>query len=192
MKKVFLTGFFFTLTPFVLLASLIYLSFFSFQKNGSTLFGHKTSSVAFAALPSADIFLEGQLLLQDIRVENLKNFFSENKSPLLPFAENLVSASEKYDIDYRLVPAIAMQESNLCKKAPKDSYNCWGFGMYGRKTVKFDNFGEAIDSVSKTLAEDYKSIGLITPEQIMTKYAPSNNGAWADSVNFFMNKLQLP
>ncbi len=190
MKKFLLSAAFFTIAPLLLFISIVYLSFFSYQKTDpGSFFGKKNNSVAFAALPNADISLEDQVVSKDSRVESLRAFFQRNKSPLEPYSANFIDTARKYDLDFRLLPAIAMQESNLCKKAPKDSYNCWGFGMYGRKIVKFDNFGEAIDSVSKTLAENYKSIGLITPEQIMTKYTPSNNGDWAASVNFFMNQL---
>lgn len=190
MRKILLSAAFFTIAPLLLFVSIVYLSFFSYQKaDPGNFFSKKNNSVAFAALPTADISLEDQVISKDSRVESLRAFFLKNKSPLEPYSADFIDTAQKYDLDYRLLPAIAMQESNLCKKAPKDSYNCWGFGMYGRKTLKFDNFGEAIDSVSKTLAENYKSIGLITPEQIMSKYTPSNKGDWAASVNFFMNQL---
>jgi hypothetical protein len=54
----------------------------------------------------------------------------------------------------------------------------------------FDNYGQAIDTVTKTLAIDYKDKGLQTPEEIMSKYTPSNTGAWAASVSHFMRQLQ--
>lgn len=190
MRKFLLSAVFFTITPILLFVSIVYLSFFSYQKgNKGNLLGNRTNSVAFAALPSADSSLNDQVISKDSRVESLRAFFQKNKSPLEPYSANFVDAAEKYKLDFRLLPAIAMQESNLCKKAPKNSYNCWGFGMYNKKKIKFDNFGEAINSVSKTLAENYKSVGLVTPEQIMSKYTPSNQGSWAASVNYFMNQL---
>jgi len=146
--------------------------------------------VAFAALPTTDNSLEDQILSKDGRVENLREFFSRYGSPLEPFSQKIVESSEKYGIDFRLLPAIAMQESNLCKKAPQNTYNCWGFGIYGGKVTSFSGYEEAIETISKTLAKDYRDIGLITPEQIMTKYTPSNSGDWALSVNHFINQLQ--
>ena len=107
---------------------------------------------------------------KDARIAAVKNFFSFYKSALTPYADEIVKAADKYGLDYRLIPAIAMQESNLCKKAPKDSYNCWGFGIYGKKVTKFDNYNQAIDTVTKTLATKYKAQGLETPEEIMSKY----------------------
>ena len=121
----------------------------------------------------------------------VEDFFKRYNSPLLPYARIVVSDADKYGLDYRLIPAIAMQESTLCKKAPAGSYNCWGFGIYGRKVTKFSNYPEAIDTVTKTLALQYKNNGLETPEEIMAKYTPSSNGSWANSVNLFMNQLQI-
>lgn len=189
MKKLFLTTAFFTLTPFLLIFSLIFLAFLSYQKSGDPAMSKNSTSVAFAALPSGDLFIAGQASAQDIRLERLKNFFSKHDSPLEPYANDFITVSEKYDLDYRLLPAIAMQESNLCKKAPKDTNNCWGFGIYGKKKVAFSDLNEAINIVAKTMAEDYTSKGLKTVEQIMTKYTPSSDGSWAESVNFFMNQL---
>jgi hypothetical protein len=128
---------------------------------------------------------------QDARVATVADFFRKYNSDLLPYAQNVVSAADKYNLDYRLIPAIAMQESNLCKKAPIGSYNCWGFGIYGKNLARFSSYPEAIDTVTKTLATQYKDKGLETPEQIMAKYTPSSNGSWADSVNLFMNQLQI-
>jgi hypothetical protein len=131
------------------------------------------------------------LVAQDARVSIVKDFLKRYQSDLLPYAQNIIDAADKYNLDYRLVPAIAMQESNLCKKAPKDSHNCWGFGIYGKKVLMFDNYAQAINTVTKTLAVQYKEQGLETPEQIMTKYTPGSNGSWARGVNTFMNQLAV-
>jgi len=81
--------------------------------------------VAYAALPSTENVVESKIITKDARIEMLNQFLARYKSPLLPYAEEIVTAAEKYDLDWRLVPAIGMQESNLCKKEIKESYNCW-------------------------------------------------------------------
>lgn len=151
----------------------------------------KTPRVAYAALPPTSGSLKVKIIAQDIRVSIVQDFLKKYKSDLLPYAQEVVSAADKYDLDYRLVPAIAMQESGGCRKAPKDSHNCWGFAIYGKKVTNFDNYKQAIDTVTKTLATEYKAEGLKTPEQIMTKYTPSNNGAWAKAINYFMDQLTV-
>ena len=187
MRKVFLLAFFFTLTPIILLVSLSVLST-SFHKNAGISF-LSNPQIAYSALPQASATLKTEIGSKDARVTIVSNFFKRYKSALLPYADEVVNSADKYGLDYRLIPAIAMQESNLCKKAPKGSYNCWGFGIYGKKVTKFDNYQQAIDIVTKTLANQYKANGLDTPEKIMTRYTPGSNGSWAFGVSTFMDQL---
>ena len=191
MKKVFLSTIFFTLTPILLTFCILYFSFLGLEKKGPLSFLTPNNNVSYAALPTSQTVLGDSISQQDARVAAVADFFKKYNSDLTPFAQNVVSSADKYGLDYRLIPAIAMQESTLCKKAPKDSYNCWGFGIYGGKITKFNNYSEAIDTVTKTLATQYKQNGLETPQQIMAKYTPSSNGSWADSVNLFMDQLQI-
>ncbi len=191
MRKIALLTIFFFVPPILLLTSAFYLSYISYQFHHLNTLSASAQSAAYAALPSAENNLTGIIDQKDARVEIVKDFFNQYKSPLGPFAQNVVTAADKYNIDFRLLPAIAMQESNLCKKIKKDSNNCWGFGIYGKKMTTFDDYGQAINSVSKTLALQYIGKGLETPEQIQTKYTPYNKGDWADSVNHFMGVLSL-
>lgn len=127
---------------------------------------------------------------QDSRVLSLKNFLLKYDSPLVPYSEKMVALADKYGFHYGLLPAIAMVESNLCKKIPENSNNCWGWGIYGKTVTRFVSLDEALDIVSLGIKTGYIDKGLSTPEQIMTKYNPSNHNNWLDSVNFFINKLE--
>ncbi len=134
--------------------------------------------------------VEAKTELADSRVINLKRFFRKYNSPLYDQAGLIVKVSDKYSFDYRLLPAIAMQESSLCKKIPKDSYNCWGWGIYGSKITKFDSYGQAIITVAEGIKTHYIDKGLITPSKIMAKYTPSSNGSWAHGVTTFLKILE--
>lgn len=181
------------LTPCVLFFSLIFLSFLTYQKDPHrsilSLF-KPAKTVSYAALPSTSDAVIEQINQKDARVELVRQFFARYESPLEPYAEQVVSSADMYGLDFRLVPSIAMQESNLCKKIPANSYNCWGFGIYGSKITTFSNYTEAIDTVTKTLSKQYKQYGLDTPVEIMSKYTPSNTGSWARAVTHFMDQLQ--
>lgn len=147
--------------------------------------------VAFAALPSNQNIYAVYVAPADARVELVRQFLAKYNSPLEPYAEYLVKKAQEYGLDFRLLPAIAMQESNLCKKNRPESHNCWGFGIYGGKYTYFDSYQQAIDTVAKTLSLKYKNKhGLVTPEEIQKMYTPSNDGSWAYSVNLFMEKMQ--
>lgn len=191
MRKIILPVSFFMMTPLLLFISIVYYLYLSYnQTKNFSAFNNSAHSVAFAALPSSENVFTDQITSQNATTEIVRQFFEKYKSPLTPFAQDVIDAANEYNLDFRLIPAIAMQESNLCKKIPKDSYNCWGFGIYGGKVTRFENYKEAIYTVTKTLATKYRENGLETPEQIMTKYNPSNHNNWLDSVNHFMNILK--
>ena len=188
MRKLLITGTFFVLTPFLFLFTLIISLVLYRYQPGS--FAVSTNSVAYAALPTAQNNLSADITESDGRKEKVRQFFAQYKSPLEPYAGDVVDAADQYGLDHRLIPAIAMQESGLCKTIPDNSYNCWGFGIYGKTVTRFSDYKEGIYTVTKALATRYKGKGLITPEQIMTMYTPSSNGSWAFSVRHFMEKLQ--
>lgn len=192
MRKIILSTSFFIFTPILILISIIYFLFLSYdyKVHHSSISQNSNNRVAFAALPTNENVLQDIVNFKDARIEIVKQFFDKYKSPLTPFAENIVKDADTYGLDYRLLPAIAMQESNLCKKIILDSYNCWGFGIYGKKVTRFESYPEAIDTVTRTLVKNYVQGGLTTPEEIMKKYTPSNNGSWAYSVSYFMDQLQ--
>lgn len=126
----------------------------------------------------------------DVRVANLKRFFRKYNSPLFDQSEFIVTTSDKYNFDYRLLPAIAMQESGLCRVIPHYSHNCWGWGIYGNTVTRFSSYEEAIETVSRGLRKHYLDKGLVTASQIMEKYTPSSNGSWAYGVNTFLKALE--
>lgn len=191
MRKLFLLTTFFTLTPIVLILSFLFLFLISNQNNNSVLTLGKTPKVAYAAVPKDNQVMLVAIEGKDARISAVRNFFAYYKSSLTPYAEEIVKAADKYGLDYALLPAIAMQESTLCKNAPKNSFNCWGFGIYGNKVTRFDNYKDAIDTVTKTLATKYKAQGLETPEEIMSKYNPVSTGTWAVGVSSYMERLRV-
>lgn len=126
----------------------------------------------------------------DARAINLKIFFRKHNSDLYNHAEKIIEVSDKYQFDYRLLPAIAMQESNLCRVIPDNSYNCWGWGIYGTTVTRFDSYDDAIETVAKGIKEHYIDEGLVTASAIMQKYTPSSNGSWQHGVNTFLKALE--
>jgi len=126
----------------------------------------------------------------DARPANLNAFFRKYNSPLYDYADYIVKISDQYQFDYRLLPAIAMQESNLCKYIPENSYNCWGWGIYGSTITRFASYEEAIDTVARGIKKEYIDKGLLTASAIMEKYTPPSTGSWANGVNHFLRMLE--
>jgi len=127
---------------------------------------------------------------QDARILVLNKFFSNYKSPLNAVVEEIVRQSDLYGLDYALIPAIAMQESQGCKVIPPGSHNCWGFGIYGDKKVYFASYEDAISTVAKTIKETYIKRGLTNPTLLEDRWTPSSVGQWSYSVNFFIGKIR--
>lgn len=130
---------------------------------------------------------------QDSRIDIIASFLERHTSPLKPydyFGRFIVETSDRYEVDYRLIPAIMMQESNLCERIPPGSHNCLGFGIHERGTLTFDSYEESIDRATRELKQNYIDLGLTTPEKIMTKYTPSSNGSWANAVNQFIAEME--
>src|SRR6185369_6006057 len=188
MRKLFLTTAFFTVTLLGFLFSLI-ISLSVYHTSSASL-AHSKATPAYAALPTSENVFATEIIASDGRTEKIRQFFANYGSPLEPYAQDVIDAADQYELDYRLIPAIAMQESNLCRRIPHGSYNCWGYGIYGKTITRFDNYKDAIYQVTKTLATKYKPQGLVTPDEIMTMYTPSSDGSWAFSVNQFMDQLE--
>ncbi|OGH02520.1 MAG: hypothetical protein A2798_02675 [Candidatus Levybacteria bacterium RIFCSPHIGHO2_01_FULL_37_17] len=191
MRKILISACFFFLTPALLIVSILFFGYLSSYSERSFLSFQKSPKVAYAAVPNSNQAYLLDNAEKDARVERIRDFLTKYDSDLAPYAEFIVETADKYSLDWRLVPVIAMQESTLCKKAPKDSFNCWGFGIYGKKVTKFSNYKEAIETVTKTLAKNYIDQGLVEPDEIMSKYTPSNDGTWAKNVASLMNGLQI-
>lgn len=139
---------------------------------------------------SRDEVVSEQVLEDDARPILIRNYLEKYKSPLAPYSELIVELSKTYGFDYYWMVAIAQQESNLCKKIPENSFNCWGYGIHKKGTLRFENYELALRSYAEYLKREYFDKGLNTPELIMKKYCPSSNGSWAYGVSKFINDIE--
>ena len=126
----------------------------------------------------------------DARPLLIKKYLEKYKSPLAPYSDLIFKLSEAYGFEYYWIVAIAQQESNLCKKIPEGSHNCWGYGIHKRGTLAFESYELSLKSYAEYLKREYFDKGLNTPELIMSKYCPSSNGSWARGVNQFIKEME--
>ena len=126
----------------------------------------------------------------DARPLIIKKYLEKYKSPLVPYSDLIFKLSNDYGFEYYWIVAIAQQESNLCKKIPEGSHNCWGYGIHKRGTLSFDSYELSLKSYAEYLKREYFDKGLNTPELIMSKYCPSSNGSWAKGVWQFINEME--
>ena len=126
----------------------------------------------------------------DARPLLIKRYLEKYKSPLVPYSDLIFQLSKTYGFEYYWIVAIAQQESNLCKKIPENSFNCWGYGINSAGTLRFESYELALKSYAEYLKRAYFDKGLNTPELIMKKYCPYSNGSWAYGVQHFIDELE--
>lgn len=195
-KSISLIAVFLTLTPLALTVSIFSLVFLSSSPKASVspVLAQDTQAMRganiFAALPDSMPSVEGIIGYEDARAEVIREYMEKYKSPLAPYAEYIVKVADENEMDFRLITAIAQQESNLCKKIPEGTHNCWGWGIHSRGTLGFESYEQAISVVSKGIKREYINKGYTTPEEIMSKYTPSSNGSWAFGVRTFLEDMK--
>src|SRR3989344_7069236 len=196
-KKFILIASFFILTPIALFAST--LSLFSLTSDASSVKGSSIENEISKESQQVSIFssyeneiksVSYEILEADAREVIIRNFLERNNSPLAPYSNLLIETSDKYGLDWRLLVAIAMKESGVCKAIPEDSHNCWGWGIHSQGTLMFSSYEEGIETVARGIKDKYVDEGLITVEQIMSKWIPhSPEGVWAVDVSTYIEKM---
>lgn len=173
---------------------LIFAVLFSFYLSSPKMIIQQNQSFKlYAAIPANGNEVSENFTLADARPKLIENLFEKHKSPLSSYGGLFVKVADKYDLDYKLLPSIAMQESKGGQKVIGNSHNPFGYGIYGNLVLKFPSWEEAIEKVGKALRQDYLNAGLHSPSQIMAKYTPpslSKGGAWAKGVAYFMEELK--
>lgn len=136
--------------------------------------------------------MESTLELEDARAQIVANFLRQHNSPLKPhdyYGQVLVDIADKYELDFRFLPAIMMKESNLCKKIPEGSFNCLGFGIHSRGTLGFENYEAGFERAARELRANYVEQGRIQVSEIARKYTESVD-SWTNAVNQFMAEME--
>lgn len=185
--KFILIGIYLSSIPLFIVFLVLFSLSIKYQNNGYV--SRQEHKPQFQALPNDTSQSSVAVSPSDARVQALDDFFEKYDSPLYGHAQTIVSEADKHNIDYRLLPAIAMQESTLCKRVIKNSHNCWGFGIYGGKVTRFASFDDAITTITSTLAKKYVQKGLVNPHDIVKLYTPSDTGKWPQVVSLIMQKL---
>ncbi len=112
------------------------------------------------------------------KADAIDNYFASKNAPLSGYGMKFVTEAEKNNIDWRLLPAIAMRETTGGKfacKNPNAPYN--NFGWHSCKKG-FDSVDESIEHISMILGGSngrsrYYTEGM-TSEQILKKYNPDS------------------
>jgi len=198
-KLSFITIWFFTAT-IVLLLNVTYLTALKKGSSLSPSYNPFTfhANVSTNSLESTGKVLGTSVESGDARKMILKNFITRYQ-PTSPFTQHIdfiVDIADTYGIDFRLVPAIAMCESNMGSRMPtKDSFNAWGIAVYtGQQNgKKFNDWPHAIEWVTKYIKEKYYDRGITDLRDIGAIWAPpsvNKEYSWTRCVELFLQRMQ--
>lgn len=102
------------------------------------------------------IFLSVSLLFSEVPVldknQKIKHKLESLRCPIINQSDYFVEVAERYDLDYRLLPSIAIMESSCGKHYIRNTNNFLGWGS-GK--IKFRDQKECIESVAKYISKNY-------------------------------------
>ena len=118
--------------------------------------------------------IDAKVLNLQARADAIDAYFAERDMPLEGAGAKMVEEAEKNDIDWRLLPAIAVRESTGgkfdCKKVPNNAFG-WGSCRIGFKSNE-----EAIEVVARNLGGNNPNTAKYydnkTTKQILRAYNP--------------------
>lgn len=138
-------------------------------------------------------FSEYEIYTRDSRSQKINSIYQKYNCPLEGLGEILVYEADKNDIPWWIVAAISFQESSCGKNTPKvdgfESYNAWGWAVYGNQVFTFNNWVRGVEKVSKYLSERFYSRGITDPCDIMKTYTPPSKGSWCEGVKHFSDMI---
>ncbi|MCL5090977.1 MAG: hypothetical protein M1514_03140 [Patescibacteria group bacterium] len=192
-KKILLCLLFFVISPTVLFLTIYFINLGSGRVLGEAT---EATPVPLVNVMASETEESVGLIAPTIKAENsipplIENYLRHYNSPLLPFVEQVVQSAKRYNVDPRLIVAIAQQESNLGKVIPENCFNAWGWAIHERGTKCFQSWPEAIEIVTQGIAQGYCQKGLCDdPCLMMKKYTPKSNGSWCAGVKQFLNEME--
>lgn len=83
----------------------------------------------------------------DPRLVKLRTFFQERRVPIVHLAEDFIRAADKFGLDWRLLPSIAMVESSGAKHYRNNNIFGWGNGR-----IRFRSVHSSIYEVAQSMS----------------------------------------
>ena len=157
----------------------------------------KPQNPKYAIFSSKPLTLGGitqEVASGDPRAAKLDGVFARYDCPnFVGLGSAFVQEADKNNIPFWLVPAVSFQESDCGNTTPKkhdiESYNAYGWGVWGKHVKTFDNWEHGIAVVSKYMNETFYSQGITDACEIMKTYTPPSNGSWCKGVEHFRDVI---
>jgi hypothetical protein len=117
-----------------------------------------------------------------VTAAQIRKFLAARGSPMAPHATALIEASNRYDVDPRVVVAIAGVESEFGIHCA--GYNAWGWN--GGRT-RWRSWEESIDTYVRLLRNGYPNWRNI--RRVAPRYNPNTPEAWGQKVAFLIASI---
>lgn len=92
-------------------------------------------------------------IVRETRVAVIEAYFARRNAPLADIAQDFIDISERYGLDWRLLPAISIIESSGGLRIPNDSYNPYGWGCSSTGAcLRFHGWRSATEAVAAGLS----------------------------------------
>lgn len=163
-----------------------------------------TASVTDAVNQTKAVVVEQQapsaeeLALQverEVKAAKINAYFTKYNMPLAGSGMDMVLAAEKYGLDWRMIPAIAIRESTggrfACKRFPE---NAWGWhscksGLGGSTETAIELIAQHLSGSHPRTARYYASKTTVR-QKLQTYNPPSVVPTYADEVISLMNRIE--
>lgn len=171
---------FFLATPLFAMAS------FSLPKTEAKPIVVQKIDINPPAQPTNTLKIESRVTKAQIdeREVTLFNFLTGHGSPLATYSRDFIEIADKYDLDYRFLPAIAGLESSWGNALLQNSHNPFG---WGGGYIYFKSFPDGFATVANGIRTRYVPNGKVTPHLVGPTYAASPT--WAVRVANLMVQI---
>lgn len=129
---------------------------------------------------------EEERKLQELkrRAHDLQLYLESQNSPMAPYSETIITSAERCGADYKLLTAIAMNESGG-GRIPYKKYNPYGY-LNG---IQYAGWEEAISDITCKIATHYFAKGYNTPETLAGPYGAHNKEEWINNIYYYLNQI---
>jgi hypothetical protein len=110
-----------------------------------------------------------------LSVRQLTKFLQKKRSPMTPYADEIIVAANRYHVDPRVVVAIAGVESTFGRNSR--GFNAWG---WNGGATRWRSWSESIDTYTRLLGQKYPNHR--DPARIARRYNPVTPEAWSRKV----------
>lgn len=129
----------------------------------------------------------------DSRAASIDRVMAFYNCPMTGLGAKFVEEADKNNIPYWTVASIAFQESSCGKNTPvKDggeTYNAYGYGVWGEHVKAFDSWEHGIEVMSRYMYEMFYSKNVTELCEIMKTYTPPSKGSWCAGVGHFRDQI---